>query len=1291
MRLPGARARGRALRGKPKIAVAAIIASLLVTTAQPVTAAPEAPRRPAAPVDRTDPSTTDAGKRAEQLGAGWQQSGDRAWTTSGDADGFHLLVADASTGYTWRTAATLSEAGFDADQWIGNACVTESGKRAVVVYAPRIFTNRDALSARGGFSAVVDLDTGAVTKLNVRSSLAYFNPGCGNGEQAVLTQEGDEFDKTGLSRVDAAAGSASARIEVDGQVTSAVPTKAGIVAAARDAVVKIDEKGVRTRIAAATGTPFLLKPDADGGLVFLEQLKDDVRVRRSLPADPKAKLTTLATGALKDLAVTSGRAGKVFITGTAKSVSALPPSVAKIDVARDATVSTEGRSAVERSEWDGPAEGDAARPAKVELKVLPTGQRLGFKVDPAARVSDKAASGRALHPKLGDSKVQAQLAGVTDAVDADRVCSIPRGDPDQMATQPTPAQVEWAADRAVLGTLEQTTGAQKMFPRVAIDGGDKVPPQILLGIMAQESNLWQAARYALPGVTANPLIGNYFGLLIYNRDGSDDWDIHWDKADCGYGITQVTDGMRLAGREGDIDRHGRALPLDQQRAIALDHKSNIAKGLQMISEKWNQTRRAGLIVNDGSYRKIENWFFAAWAYNSGFNVNKGDGSPWGLGWTNNPINPRYQTNRNAFLDTCQCDAKNPQYWPYPEKIMGWAAHSIGTTSGPGFAPAWWVNPEYRSAVKPPSDLFCKAENNCYPGQKWVPDDPSVLPEEGDDPEPAGPCDNKNPATGKRDLKCWWHFPATWKNDCTAECGNWNFTYDVEPSPGWGTNYPPRCGRETLPQGALIVDDSVNTPQQPSPAWADPARKCVRDWNNQGKFELDFHDSPSARIDFHQIGAGFDNHFWFGHTRQNDEQGGFARVTGTWTLNQSLSWARVLVHLPDHGAHTQQAKYEIDLGNGITRERYISQGTEANKWVSLGVYQFAGPGKPTVRLSSATREGLGTADVAWDAIAFQPLPGKPKHVIAALGDSFSSGEGAGGYYKESDNNHGNQEWNACRRSQDAWPRKFTLPGVDGYVGNASDRFQSDVELGFVACSGAVTWNLDGGASGTSYPRSWDEPDNYDLGEGQFREIRQLDSGVLSADTTLVTLSIGGNDANFSKAIADCVVFDCSTESYQSLHKSNIDKAQANILRVLNNIKVKARNAKIVLMGYPALFSTTNACAYGITGDEARAIAGLAQYMSDKLKQTVTSAGSAVSFADPRSQFAGHGICDPEPMINSYIFGPQGEGDFHAGDKQTLCWLINSSCASRSSVHPNVSGTYGYGRVLEAKLQEMNYGR
>lgn len=151
--------------------------------------------------------------------------GDLAWTTVGDADGFHVFRARESEGHVWRTVTSLSEPGIETDRWIGNACLTASGRRLVVVYAPRAFTNRPELFLRGGFSAVVDLDTGAVRKLPVRSTLAYYNPGCGAGEDAVLTQAGDsDLGQTRLTTLHAASGTLEAPVTAAGQITSAVPT-----------------------------------------------------------------------------------------------------------------------------------------------------------------------------------------------------------------------------------------------------------------------------------------------------------------------------------------------------------------------------------------------------------------------------------------------------------------------------------------------------------------------------------------------------------------------------------------------------------------------------------------------------------------------------------------------------------------------------------------------------------------------------------------------------------------------------------------------------------------------------------------------------------------------------------------------------------------------------------------------------------------------------------------------------------------------------------------------------------
>ncbi|MEV8529415.1 hypothetical protein AB0451_35645 [Streptomyces sp. NPDC052000] len=44
------------------------------------------------------------------------------------------------------------------------------------------------------------------------------------------------------------------------------------------------------------------------------------------------------------------------------------------------------------------------------------------------------------------------------------------------------------------------------------------------------------------------------------------------------------------------------------------------------------------------------------------------------------------------------------------------------------------------------------------------------------------------------------------------------------------------------------------------------------------------------------------------------------------------------------------------------------------WFNLGAFHFTGT--PKVSLSNVTQDGTADEDVAWGAVAFQPLSGKP---------------------------------------------------------------------------------------------------------------------------------------------------------------------------------------------------------------------------------------------------------------------------------------------------------------------------
>ena len=284
----------------------------------------------------------------------------------------------------------------------------------------------------------------------------------------------------------------------------------------------------------------------------------------------------------------------------------------------------------------------------------------------------------------------------------------------------------------------------------------------------------------------------------------------------------------------------------------------------------------------------------------------------------------------------------------------------------GYKQAWWNAATHRTNAKPPISLFCTPSvNECYPGEHHP---------------------NGDGACCRSDFKCWFHDVAEWKATCSVQCGFESLAFSPgAPEPAdHQSRFAPNCSTSNLYAGTLVIDEV--------PTSVPANLQCAKNWTNAGTFAFTF--PPEIRggktyypskVDLHQISSGFGGHFWFAHTRQEGTTlANRLKITGTWTLNRALTqWARVLVHTPDHGAHTQKARYDVHLGNGTVQRRTALQRTRENKWVSLGTFLFSGV--PRVELSTLTDPADGSEDIAYDAIAFQLLPGKPRHSVVAMGD------------------------------------------------------------------------------------------------------------------------------------------------------------------------------------------------------------------------------------------------------------------------------------------------------------------
>ncbi|MFF9810398.1 SGNH/GDSL hydrolase family protein [Streptomyces coeruleorubidus] len=206
---------------------------------------------------------------------------------------------------------------------------------------------------------------------------------------------------------------------------------------------------------------------------------------------------------------------------------------------------------------------------------------------------------------------------------------------------------------------------------------------------------------------------------------------------------------------------------------------------------------------------------------------------------------------------------------------------------------------------------------------------------------------------------------------------------------------------------------------------------------------------------------------------------------------------------------------------------------------------------------------------------------PTGGYTALGDSYSSGVGAGSYISSSGD---------CKRSTKAYP----------YLWAAA---HSPSTFHFTACSGARTG---------------------DVLSGQL--------GPLSSATGLVSISVGGNDAGFADVMTTCV-----TQS-DSACISRIDTARAYVDSTLpgkldsvySAIRSKAPNARVVVLGYPRFYKLGTTC-LGLSEAKRKAINDASDHLNTAIAKHAANHG--FTFGDVRPAFTSHEICSGASWLHS----------------------------------------------------------
>src|SRR5262245_51896299 len=144
---------------------------------------------------------------------------------------------------------------------------------------------------------------------------------------------------------------------------------------------------------------------------------------------------------------------------------------------------------------------------------------------------------------------------------------------------------------------------------------------------------------------------------------------------------------------------------------------------------------------------------------------------------------------------------------------------------------------------------------------------------------------------------------------------------------------------------------------------------------------------------------------------------------------------------------------------------------------------------------------------------------------ALGDSYSSGVGAGSY-----------DGSSCERSSNAYAAKWAAA-------------HSPASFNFAACSGATT-----------------------------ADVRNSQLSALNSNTSLASITIGGNDVCFTNVMETCVL---NSDSACQTAVNNAENQMRTTLpgslsSLYSAMRAKSPSARFVVLDYPHLYIITSFC-------------------------------------------------------------------------------------------------------------------
>ncbi|WP_304453947.1 SGNH/GDSL hydrolase family protein [Nocardiopsis sp. YSL2] len=235
---------------------------------------------------------------------------------------------------------------------------------------------------------------------------------------------------------------------------------------------------------------------------------------------------------------------------------------------------------------------------------------------------------------------------------------------------------------------------------------------------------------------------------------------------------------------------------------------------------------------------------------------------------------------------------------------------------------------------------------------------------------------------------------------------------------------------------------------------------------------------------------------------------------------------------------------------------------------------------------------------------------------ALGDSYSSGDGAGDY------DPATAEPGGCWRSEHAYSRLI------------EQEFDFAGALGFYACSSHRATHM---------------LEQLGTPESQIERVTE--------HTSLVTLGIGGNDLGFIPVLRTCMVRmplldNGACQAQEGEIGRRLDAFEEDLAEVLGQIRDRAPDARVLVLGYPRLFpEDPQGMYYTLTVSDQQWLNGVGRDLNERIRDVVYEVdgdvyggrgSGSVEYVNTYSALNGYEVSAEKAWLNGIVLGQLGEG-------------------------------------------------